>query len=186
MTALEPANFGQRLPLTTDAFFLLDQQGLFRDYRKTELIEGDIIVMNSQFRPHAYLKQTIAYALHDALRETGLAVIAEVTVAMPPHSAPEPDIVVTSEPKGEGAIPLDSVRLIVEVSDATLRTDLKQKAALYARHGVPEYWVADINAHLLHIHAEPGPQGYARKLQQSLDEPIAALTLPGVSIRIDD
>jgi Uma2 family endonuclease len=186
MTAFEPLNAAHRLPLTVDAFFLLGEHGAFVDYAKSELIEGDIVVMNAQFRPHAYLKQRLAFALHDALHGTPWSVLTEVTVAMPPHSAPEPDIVVTSEPVGEGAVPLGSVQLLVEVSDSTLATDLGGKAGLYAAKGVPEYWVADVEGRMFYLHAEPSDSGYAVRTECAFGTPLTALTLPEMTIASGD
>ncbi len=51
--------------------------------------------------------------------------------------------------------------LIVEVSDSTLDHDLSPKAQLYARAGIPEYWVIDINSRRIHQHREPTAVGCA-------------------------
>ena len=147
MTKMEALNIVRPLPLTVDDFLLLDSSGAFEGYGKTELIEGAVVFMNAQHRPHARLKTRLYDAVRDGLRTIGspLTAIIEVTTAMPPHNAPEPDIVVTSEPEGEGPVPLASVLLLIEVADTTLANDKKVKAPIYARHGVPEYWVADVN-----------------------------------------
>ena len=49
-----------------------------------------------------------------------------------------------------GPVRLETVVLIAEVADTTLATDLGEKATLYARHGVPEYWVIDVEGRMLH------------------------------------
>ena len=61
-------------------------------------------------------------------------------------------------PRGRSieALKPDEVFLVVEVAEApSLRTDLGVKAALYARFGVPEYWVIDVNAPRLVVHRYP-------------------------------
>ncbi|MFV3618088.1 Uma2 family endonuclease, partial [Mycobacterium tuberculosis] len=78
------------------------------------------------------------------------SVAVEISVALGQHDVPEPDLTLTTEPDGDGLIPADSVGLIVEVADATLQSDLQKKAAIYARHGVAEYWVADVNGATIH------------------------------------
>ncbi len=55
-----------------------------------------------------------------------------------------------------------SVALIVEIADATLRTDLGVKAKIYAAHGVPEYWVADVNERSIIQMWLPNADGYAQ------------------------
>jgi Uma2 family endonuclease len=152
MTVVEPINVPQPVKLTIEQFELLDRSGAFDGYAKTELIEGAIYAMQGQHRPHAFAKTELSYRLRLALEamDSTLVPLIEGTVSMPPFSAPEPDIAVTSAPKGDGYIPLDSVALAVEVSDSSVLFDLKDKLALYAKHRVPEYWVVEIPAVTLH------------------------------------
>jgi hypothetical protein len=75
-----------------------------------------------------------------------------------PTSEPEPDIAVLAKtgPEYMGANPPASdVRLVIEVSDSTLAFDLGPKARLYARAGIPEYWVFDIGERRLIVHRSP-------------------------------
>ena len=55
-----------------------------------------------------------------------------------------------------------AVKLAVELSDTTRDMDLGRKAKLYARHNVPEYWVADRERQVLMRHSAPGADGYAK------------------------
>jgi Uma2 family endonuclease len=140
MTEMLPLNITPRpVKLRVEDYLLLDRSGAFEEYTKTELIEGEIWFMNAQHRPRAYVKMELYDRLRDALRALNSRdrPMIEVSIDIPPHNAPEPNIVATSEPVGEGLVPLNSVALVVEVSDATLDGDLGRKAALYARHGIP-------------------------------------------------
>jgi Uma2 family endonuclease len=187
MTEHLPLNTAQ-LPvkLRVGDYLVLDRSGAFADYAKTELIEGEILFMNAQHRPHALLKMKLYDHIRDALRgmRSELVPLVEASIALPPHDVPEPDIVLTSEPEGEGLIPLSSVALIVEVSDATLDLDLGRKAALYARHGIPEYWVADVNGRLVHQMWAPEGGTYTRQRETKLHEPIEAATVAGLIVDI--
>lgn len=62
-------------------------------------------------------------------------------------SEPEPDIIVlnrhSQEIRNENPSPAD-LRLVVEVSSSTLGFDLTTKAQLYARAGIQDYWVLDV------------------------------------------
>jgi Uma2 family endonuclease len=44
--------------------------------------------------------------------------------------------------------------LVVEVSDSTLRYDRDVKLPVYARHGVPEVWIVDLQNGCVHFHRE--------------------------------
>ncbi len=54
-------------------------------------------------------------------------------------------------------------RLLVEVSDSSIRKDRLVKRALYAEVGVPEYWIIDITSGvpIVEIYTDPTPAGYA-------------------------
>jgi hypothetical protein len=40
----------------------------------------------------------------------------------------------------------DEVLLIVEVADSSLAYDRTVKRSLYARHGIPEFWIVNLSA----------------------------------------
>jgi len=171
--------------LRVEDFLRLDEAGAFNDYGKTELIRGEVFYMNSQHRPHARMK----LAVYDALRnwisanDANFDVLVEATVSMPPYSAPEPDLVITSEPDGEGPVPVSSVRLVIEIADTTLANDLGVKASVYAENAVPEYWVVDVKAGQVHQHWAPEAGAYAQVRETPLAD-LVALTIPGLTVRL--
>lgn len=183
----------EHLPLNTDPlplklrvedYLALDGIGAFADYAKTELIEGEIVFLNARHRPHARVKSELFILLAHALRssESDLAALVEASIEAPPHNVPEPDIVVTSEPDGEGLVPIGSVKLIVEVADTTLRNDLERKAGLYARLGVPEYWVADVKGRVIHQLWAPTGEAYAERREVAFGEVVEAVTIEGLRV----
>ena len=50
--------------------------------------------------------------------------------------------------------------LVVEVADTSLRYDRETKLPLYARAGVPEAWLVDLQNSVVEVHTEPSPEGY--------------------------
>ena len=185
MTEQLPLNIAP-LPvkLRIEDYLLLDESGAFDAYRKTELIEGEVFFMNARHRPHARIKSRLHVLLAEALRSLGgLEAIVEGSIAIPPINVPEPDIVVTSEAEGTGLIPLKSVRLIVEVADATLETDLSVKAAIYARHHVPEYWVVNVRAGLIHQMWAPAGEAYAERREVAFGATLEAATIDGLAVQ---
>lgn len=188
MTEQLPLNTSQ-LPvkLRVDDYLLLDASGAFDDYRKTELIEGEVYFMNAQHRPHARIKSRLHVLLAGVLKGLGgeMESIVEGSVEIPPINVPEPDIVVTSEAEGKGLIPLASVRLIVEIADTTLTTDLTRKAAVYARHAVPEYWVVDVEGGVIHQLWAPAAGAYAEQRAVAFGERIEAATITGLAVETD-
>lgn len=170
--------------LRVEDYMLLDGAGAFEAYAKTELIEGEILFMNAQHRPHMFVKTELAFALRAALQAIGSTLYTgiEGSLALSPHDLPEPDIILTSEPRGEGPVPAASVALVVEVADATLDNDLRRKSALYARHGIPECWVVDVNGRAIHQLWTPGADGYRDARNTLFGGTLEAATLPGLTV----
>lgn len=106
------------------------------------------------------------------------AVRTQLPVRLSRHSEPQPDVaLLKAKPGGyRRAHPSpDDVLLLIEVSDTTLRYDLDDKARLYARHGIPEYWVVDLNANRVSRHRHPNRERYADRAEVAA----GALELPG-------
>jgi Uma2 family endonuclease len=179
MTANDVSSFRQAAKLRIEDLVLLDRAGSFSSYARTELINGTIIVVNAQHRPHARAWSLLFRRIASALEELGsdYEAMLEPSVAMPPHNLPQPDIVVTNEPAGEGFVPVGSVAMLVEVAESTLADDLGVKAQLYAEHGVPEYWVVDLEGEQLHQLWAPSPGGYTERRSIELGQPAEALTI---------
>ena len=92
----------------------------------------------------------------DARVEAGL------TLPLSDASEPEPDAIVATTPL-EKDIAKEDVLLVVEVSDSTLRTDRTTKAALYARHGIPEYLILDVMSRRAELRRRPRGTSGARR-----------------------
>jgi len=172
------------IKLRIEDYLRLDQAEAFKACGRTELIDGLVYAMNPQYRPHGFVKDELAYRLRRALETLGspLHVATEQSVAMAPVSEPQPDIILTTAPSGSGAIPCDSVALLVEVADSTIRFDLGEKARAYAAGGIQEYWVADVNARVIHQMWAPEGEDYAERREVAFGERIAAATIAGLAV----
>lgn len=184
MTVLQTWPEPRPVRLTVDDYLLIASSGALAAHGKIELIDGVMVEVSPEYRPHTRIKTRLAIMLAHALEEsgTGLSLLIEGSVAMPPSYAPLPDLIVTSEPDGEGLIPLASVRLIVEVSDSTLSYDQGKKAAIYASTTVPEYWVVDVRAKVIHQHLAPVDGAYTERRSVEFGDRLDAATILGLSI----
>ncbi len=187
MKALAPPS-PARLWLRIEDFLLLEEAGVLAGYAKSELVDGEVITLNSQHLPHAKAQSRLLVRLTVAIEQRLLPLIAvvECSISMPPHDMPEPDIVVARDTGGNGALPLSSVLIAVEIAATTRAFDLGRKAELYARHRVPEYWVIDLETRSWVRHADPGIEGYARRDSGAFGEPLAAVTIPGLAVATTD
>lgn len=173
----------QRAKLTARNFWVLADAGAFEGFAKSELIEGEIWVVNSVWVWHSRTTAFFTIELGGALRTIGSDLVAYTSgsVDLSDDSVPEPDVSVGMEADGKG-LPADKLRLAVEVSDSTLHNDLVRKAPLYARYGVPEYWVVDRENRRIVQMWEPTDDGYARCDDIAFGETIRARTIAGIEI----
>jgi Uma2 family endonuclease len=185
MTNVEAINTIRRLPLTVDDFLLLNEHGAFEGYGKTELIRGEIFFMNAQHSRHGRAKMKLANAINAILPSIALdlEVLIEVSLDIEGRSAPIPDVFITSY-KGDDLVPSNTVPLVIEIADTTQKNDLSSKSALYAEAQIPEYWVFDLKAGVLHQMWSPGGEAYTQKRQISAGEMITSEAIGGLTIRL--
>lgn len=183
MTRHEAIAVPQRAKLTVADFLALSERGAFDDYARAELIEGEIWVVNAIHRRHARVHATFTGELFAALKAVGspLVLYSNPSTELSKCSLPEPDLIV-AEPVDEKMVSGPTVKLAVEVSDSTLRMDSGRKARLYATHGVPEYWIVDVEGEVIQQAWQPEDGNYLQTRKIVFGEPISAATIPDLNV----
>jgi Uma2 family endonuclease len=173
-----------KVKLRVEDFDLLAEGGGLSGLGRTELLDGDIYEMSPQYSRHGNAKALFHEALLDWQRahRPDLAVRSEVSVAMPPHDEPMPDLILCLPPTGPKGIPVETVFLLIEIADGSAEHDLGCKAALYARQKVPEYWVVGLREDTIHRMWAPEGETYAERHKAAFGARIEAATLPGLAV----
>lgn len=124
--------------------------------RRVELLEGLVVEMSPQSAAHADMVMLLTR--HFAKADAWLRV--QLPLEVPPDSEPEPDIaiVVSRPPLGEHP---RTALLVVEISVSSQRIDRDVKRRLYARAGIPTYWLIDVPARAVEVHSNPSVGDYA-------------------------
>ena len=170
--------------ITVDEYHRMAEVGLLAPDARVELIEGVIVDMAPIGSPHCavvdLLNKLFTHGVKDdAIVRTGGA------VRLSRWTEPQPDIALL-EPREDyyrHAHPGGSdLLLIVEVSDSSLRYDLDTKSKLYARYGVQEFWVVDVNEDVMHFFRQRTDVGYADV--SSTDRP-GTVPIPSLGVSID-
>jgi Uma2 family endonuclease len=170
--------------ITVEAYHRMGEAGVLAPDARTELIEGEILDMAPIGSRHASVVNWLNRAFMSAVGERAIVQV-QGPVRLGDLSEPEPDLALL-KPRADyyrDALPgAADVLLIVEVADSTQRLDRRVKVPLYARHGIPEVWVIDLENALVHFHRRPGGGAYAdvSATERPAVTPIAAL--PGVAI----
>jgi Uma2 family endonuclease len=177
------------LKLTVDQYDAMVAKGAFDELpQKIELVYGEIHAMNPAGPVHDAL---IEYLNHWSIRNTDdrqIRVRIQSGLNLPElDSRPEPDIlwVQANHPRGRHPI-AHEVLLLIEVSDASLGMDRTVKADLYARAGIPEYWIVNGPDQLVHVYREPGQHGYAAMMTVRPGNSAVPLAAPQARLDLSD
>jgi Uma2 family endonuclease len=181
MGALETVN---RRKLSLDEFHRMGAAGILKEDDRIELIDGEMIEMAPIGTRHLSKVNRLQRMLSLAVGNDAI-VSTQNPIALPPDNEPQPDIALL-KPRSddyEGRLPgATDALLVIEVADTTLAYDRDIKIPVYARHGIPEVWLFDLQGGSLFVHREPGPKGYQRVLTPKRNETASPLLLPNIKI----
>ncbi|MFO1149332.1 MAG: Uma2 family endonuclease [Alsobacter sp.] len=163
----------------------MQEQGIFHPDEKFELVEGEIVPLQSKSPVHEMIKETLNRLLVRNLPD-GLWVGVERTIFLSPTTALDPDISLFEE--RHKAEKVDGPRLIlaIEVSHSALAYDKGLKARLYSRYGVPEYWVIDVKRRRTIVHRGPKGDKWESIEAWGEDVVLAHPAVPGFSLRLSE
>ena len=172
----------RRHRITVDHYYRMAEAGLFEEDARVELIEGEIVDMPPIGSRHAGKASRVADLLAEDIGGRTI-VRTQWPVRLSDDLEVQPDITVVKlrDDYYESRHPTAAdVLLLIEVSDATLRHDRDFKARLYARCGIPELWIVDLQADLIHFHGVPVAGRYTAVSSSATPGVVGIAALPGV------
>jgi len=169
----------------------LIELGVFQPGEPIELIGGELMVAEPQGAAHYTAITKTAKTLEVAFGP-GWYVRTQGPIGLDEDSEPEPDIaVVPGSPDDYGRTHPSRPTLTVEVAESSLGADRHHKGSLYARAGLPDYWVLNLVDRVLEVYREPAadpaaPFGwrYVRREVFDASAHVSALAVPGSSIPV--
>ncbi|HVC33433.1 MAG TPA: Uma2 family endonuclease [Chloroflexota bacterium] len=175
-----------RRRFTVDEYYRLAEVGILREDERVELVDGEIIVMSPIGRLHAADVDRLGDLFVITFRDS-----AQVRVQNPlrldEHSEPQPDVMLLRRKPDfyrSGHPRPEDVLLLVEVADSTLAYDREVKLPLYARFGIPEVWLLDVENDAIVAHRDPSPDGYRTRLIVRRGASLAPLAFPGRELAV--
>jgi Uma2 family endonuclease len=172
--------------LTADQYRRMGETGILREDDRVELLEGELYEMAPIGDWHNAGTDGLNWLLARGIGDRGI-VHVQGSFRLSPHSEPEPDILVLrfrpdfyrSGPPGP-----QEVLLLVEVADTSLAYDRDFKLPLYARAGIPEFWIVNRARLLIELYREPEGDGYRSVSVVGRDGMVAPLAFPDLSISV--
>jgi Uma2 family endonuclease len=180
------ANTPRQHRFTAEQYFQMGETGVLARDARVELIDGEIVDMAPIGSPHEATIERLDDLLAEALRGRAM-VRVQHSIVLDEHSVPEPDIAIVALRTDyyEHAHPrARDVLLLIEVADTTLAFDRDVKSRLYARSGVPEYWIVDIGGRaVMRLHS-PRHGVYTASDTARVGDSISPGAFPDVRIEV--
>jgi Uma2 family endonuclease len=157
-----------------------------------ELYEGELVMVPSPKEPHQRISRNLEFLLYAFVKQHDLGSVydAPFDVILDEHTVLQPDILFVSKDRSE-IIVQEGIRgapdLVIEIlSEATAKRDRTYKKTLYARYGVREYWLVDLEAETIEVLVLK-ESGYepAGKYARGGKVPFTPSLLKGLSIDLD-
>ena len=150
--------------ITVDEYDRIIASGLLNDPKKVELIDGYMVTKMAKSAEHGFSNKEVVKALEKCLLP-GWTWRQEQPVRMTAYDEPEPDVTIVrgSDADYRHRIPeATDVVLLVEVRATSVSAD-RQQANVYARAGIPVYWIVNLVDRQVEVYTDPGPAGYAKR-----------------------
>mgnify|MGYP006270005957 CR=1 FL=1 len=161
--------------------------GILDEDDRVELLEGEIVQMSPIGDRHASMVNRLNALFMKALSDQWM-VSVQNPIVLDDYNEPEPDIsVVRAKPDfyKSGKPRPDDVVLIVEAADTSIRVDRKLKLPLYARYGIVEVWLLDIEADAVEVLREPSESRYKRVDRFGVGAAVSCGAFPEIEFRVD-
>jgi Uma2 family endonuclease len=172
---------------TADDYYRMAEVGILAPRERVELIDGEIVAMTPIGSRHG---ACVSSALRSLIRAAGDDAIAwpQNPVRLDLYSEPQPDVALlrrrTDFYASHHPGPAD-VLVIVEIADSSIDYDRDVKAPIYARFGIPEYWLADLRSNVVWRYSSPERGVYQRVEECLRGQAIAPLQLPACVVPVD-
>jgi Uma2 family endonuclease len=169
---------------TCAEFHRFGDMGAFEG-RRAMLIDGVILEEGPMNPPHAITLELVEEAIRTAFG-AGWRIRNQSPLVLGQALDPEPDFaVIAGTSRGSSGHPT-MADLVIEVADSSLDFDTNEKRLLYARAGIREYWVVDINGRRLLVYRDPQAGDYATQQTLGPADTVSPLAAPMATVRVAD
>jgi Uma2 family endonuclease len=159
--------------------------GAFDASDRFKLIGGEIVPMSPKGNFHENLRTNLSYHL-TRLAPPTIKVAYEPQFNLAPDTYTEPDILVYPADRKVYDVDGPAALLVIETADSSASYDLGSKAALFARHGVREYWVIHAVTRTTTVHRDPGEAGNATISTAVAADRLVPVLVPDLAVVLSD
>ncbi|MGI8915189.1 MAG: Uma2 family endonuclease [Chloroflexota bacterium] len=178
-----------RYRFTLAEYHRMGESGVLPRGKRVELIDGEVVEMSAVGSKHVGCVNRLDALLHEQLGRRAAIVQVQSPVVLAEHHEPEPDVTVLRfrpDYYSDALAEPSDVLLLIEVADSSLAFDQGVKLPLYARAGIPEVWIVDLESAM--IERNTGPLGDVYTLTERIGRGgvISCSTLPAITVQADE
>lgn len=174
-----------RLAITVDMLEAMVAGGTIEDPTRIELIEGELVTMSPTHLPHARLTAKLIRYFGNIL-SSQFEVLDGGSLRLNDYNEPMPDVCIANSGLTTNVLAPGDCVLVIEVSQATARKDRLLKAPLYAKAGIAEFWIMDINTSETVVHRGPGLMGWTDVISVPFSHKLTALFDRSISVVVGE
>ncbi len=163
------------------------EYGIFGEDDKIELWEGVLVTMSPKGSKHANAVRRIDRIIEKELGES-VVFSAQDPIRLDDFSEPEPDVALLVPPiekYDDGHPTPEDIFLVMEIPDTSVEKD-RRKAISYARNGIGQYLLFNLNTNEVEDYREPTADGYRFKKTHDADASFNLVAFPEVEIKVAD
>jgi len=182
-----PVETTKKLFSVDDYYRMLDA-GILTPEDRVELIDGEIFEMSPIGSRHlgCVNRATRLFTMAFAKR---VVVSVQNPLLLNNYTEPEPDLVLLKPRADEYAAKKPAAAdafLVLEVAETTLGFDRGVKLPRYAKAGVPEVWIENLNEDCLLVYRDSTGAAYSTCLTLHRGESVSVMALPDVAFAVED
>lgn len=166
----------------------LGETNIIHEDERVELIEGEIVTMTPIGDYHAGTVDYLTYVFAKKLGDRAI-VRVQNPVHLDRYSEPQPDIVLL-KPKDsfyrDGHPQPDDIYLIIEVTAGSADYDRDVKVSLYAKNGVREFWIVDLEKRIVETYREPSNGEYRNRKTYNPGDSLASESFPELRMSVSE
>ncbi|HXG42619.1 MAG TPA: Uma2 family endonuclease [Dehalococcoidia bacterium] len=169
---------------SVEDYHRMAQAGILGEDDRVELIDGEVVHMAPMGSRHGAQVRRLQRRLERALEDRA-SVSVQSPLRLGEFSEPEPDLALLRPREDDYASAhpgAGDVLLVIEVGDTSADYDRQVKVPLYARHGVPEVWLIDLERGQVEVYRGPQGEGYAEVLTLGPDGSLVPSAFPDLSL----
>ena len=147
---------------TVSEYHQMAQAGILGEDDRVELIDGEVTEMTPIGRRHAATVKRLTRIFVVTFGDDAIVGVQD-PVVLSEYTEPQPDLALL-RPRPDyyasGHPTPEDIFLLVEVAETSADLDRRVKVPRYARSGIPEVWLVDLEQETVTIYHDPTSEGY--------------------------